>query len=143
MSTKLYRPVGNKTLWPIGSVYLSVSSKSPATLFGGTWEQISGYYLYAGTGGTKTDYTGIGTQGHLLTANQCGLRNHAHSFALNVQHSDGQYLPPPNECLSSGLQQGGRVRYFGGTDYQGGWDAADKHSHNIATYQIYAWKRVS
>lgn len=38
-------------IYPVGSLYISVSSTSPATLFGGTWERIKGYYLYAGNGG--------------------------------------------------------------------------------------------
>lgn len=36
-------------LYPVGSVYLSVNSTSPATLFGGSWTQISGRFLYCTT----------------------------------------------------------------------------------------------
>lgn len=39
-------------IYPVGSIYMSVNATSPQTLFGGTWQAISGYYLYAGTGGT-------------------------------------------------------------------------------------------
>lgn len=38
-------------IYPVGSIYMSVNSTSPATLFGGSWTRINGYYLYAGTGG--------------------------------------------------------------------------------------------
>lgn len=31
--------------YPVGSIYISVSSTSPAKLFGGTWEQITGRFL--------------------------------------------------------------------------------------------------
>ncbi len=31
--------------YPVGSIYLSVNSTSPATLFGGTWEQIQDRFL--------------------------------------------------------------------------------------------------
>ncbi len=48
-------------LYPIGSIYMSVNSTSPSTLFGGTWEQIkdtfllgSGSYTLGATGGEKT-----------------------------------------------------------------------------------------
>ena len=48
-------------LYPVGSIYMSVNSTSPATLFGGTWEQIkdtfllgSGSYTLGATGGSKT-----------------------------------------------------------------------------------------
>ena len=34
-------------VYPVGSIYISVNSTSPATLFGGTWEQIQGKFLLA------------------------------------------------------------------------------------------------
>lgn len=45
-------------LHPVGSVWLSNNETSPASLFGGTWTAVSGYYLYAGndtgTGGSNS-----------------------------------------------------------------------------------------
>lgn len=36
-------------VFPVGSIYMSINSTSPATLFGGTWEQLkSGFLLSAG-----------------------------------------------------------------------------------------------
>lgn len=44
------------TVYPVGAFYISYSSTSPATLFGGTWSAITGRFLYAnsgtGTGGS-------------------------------------------------------------------------------------------
>ena len=44
--------------YPVGALYLSFSSTSPASLFGGSWTAVSGYYLYAGnstsTGGSNS-----------------------------------------------------------------------------------------
>ena len=45
--------------YPIGYIYMSTSSTSPATLFGGSWTQITGRFLYGntsagGTGGADT-----------------------------------------------------------------------------------------
>lgn len=31
-------------IWPIGSVYISVNSTNPSSLFGGKWEQLSGRF---------------------------------------------------------------------------------------------------
>lgn len=47
-------------IYPIGSVYVSYSSTSPATRFGGTWSAITGSFIYANSGvsknTTKTHY---------------------------------------------------------------------------------------
>lgn len=39
--------------WPVGSVYMSTNSTSPASLFGGTWDRITGFVLRAGTDGKE------------------------------------------------------------------------------------------
>ena len=39
--------------WPVGSIYLSVTSTSPTTLFGGTWVQLKDRFLL-GAGSTYT-----------------------------------------------------------------------------------------
>lgn len=46
---------GTGGLFPIGYIYLSLDSTSPATLFGGTWEQLRAVYLYA-----TSDYSELG-----------------------------------------------------------------------------------
>lgn len=125
----------NTILFPIGYVYLSVNNTNPGTIFGGKWEQISGYYLYLGTGGTKTSYTGIGTQGHTLNINQIPSHKHIYwspRMYYSEQAGGGDIL---------GVQDGSTTyRFERDTSYTGGGQA---HSHNISTFQVYAWKRVS
>lgn len=41
-------------VYPVGSVYCSMNSTSPATLFGGTWEQVTSRFLYGSTSGKAT-----------------------------------------------------------------------------------------
>ena len=72
-----------KYVYPVGSIYMSMNSTNPEKLFGGTWEQITGRFLWATqntpgvTGGEKT---------HVLTIDE--LPNHNH----RVQYStDGGY----------------------------------------------------
>lgn len=55
-------------IYPVGSIYTSVNSTSPATLFGGTWEQIQNRFLLA----CGSNYSS-GTTG--------GVTTHSHTYA--------------------------------------------------------------
>lgn len=46
-------------IYPVGSVYITFSSVSPASSIGGTWEKINNAYLYCTTSGGT--YTGSNT----------------------------------------------------------------------------------
>ena len=56
-------------IYPVGSIYMSVNSTSPATLFGGTWEQIKDKFLLA-SGNTYGAGTTGGEAKHTLTVNE-------------------------------------------------------------------------
>ena len=43
-------------IYPIGSIYMSVNSNSPSTLFGGTWQQLEDTFLFATSGTADTGY---------------------------------------------------------------------------------------
>lgn len=55
--------------WPIGSIYMSVNSTSPANLFGGTWERISETFLFAASSSYPAGSTG-GEFTHKLTQSE-------------------------------------------------------------------------
>lgn len=95
-------------VYPVGSIYMSVNSESPATLFGGTWERIGiGRTLVSAGGGTgavidsnttttRGSYTGQaewypcgergGEQDHQLTISE--MPKHTHRMGDNLW-SDG------------------------------------------------------
>lgn len=53
------------TIYPVGSIYLSINNTDPGTLFGGTWEQIEdSFLLSAGTTYTAGDTGGSATMAH-------------------------------------------------------------------------------
>lgn len=62
-------------VYPVGSIYMSVSSTSPAALFGGTWERISGRFLLAAGGSYAAGSTG-GEANHTLTVGEMPKHSH-------------------------------------------------------------------
>lgn len=80
-------------IYPVGAIYMSVTSTSPATLFGGTWAQLKDRFLLGlgdtGTvedtgGASSVSYTPAGTNSggtvgdHTLTTAE--IPSHNHSF---------------------------------------------------------------
>lgn len=56
-------------IYPVGSIYMSAQSTSPASLFGGTWESIGGRFLL-GADATYTAGSMGGEAEHSLIANE-------------------------------------------------------------------------
>ena len=74
-------------VYPIGSIYCSTKSTSPASLIGGTWSAINGKFLL----GTNSTYT-LGSPGgettHTLTTNEMP----AHKHVVNLVGDDSDWL---------------------------------------------------
>lgn len=133
--------------FPIGYIYISAINTSPASLFGGTWVQLKSRYLYAtglegGSGSAcgkdnMSTYTGANTQSHTLTANQSGLRLHAHQQKGYLRFSRSS-LDRNAVSFESDDDPGGSW-----TRNEGGWDAAEGHSHNVSYIAVYVWQKTA
>ena len=132
-------------LYPVGAVYISVNSTSPASLFGGEWTQINGRFLI-GTGAPELNDDGTspgsynfaagskgGEANHTLTVNE--MPNHAHASGrgyLNVAGgTDKQALS--NQYLSGDDYSGNSTSYIGG---------GAAHNNMPPYLAVYMWKRV-
>ena len=73
-----------KTVYPVGSIYISVTDTSPASLFGGTWEQLKDRFLLAAGDSYAAGSTG-GEATHTLTASEMPSHSHVYSNATGVQ----------------------------------------------------------
>lgn len=62
-------------IYPVGSIYLSVNSTDPSTIFGGTWEQIKDQFLLS-AGDTYTAGATGGSATHTLTVDEIPAHNH-------------------------------------------------------------------
>lgn len=71
------------TIYPVGSIYMSVSNTSPSILFGGTWEQIENKFLLA-SGSTYSSGATGGEATHTLTENE--IPSHTHTQIGHSHH---------------------------------------------------------
>jgi hypothetical protein len=93
-------------IYPIGSIYMSVESTSPASLFGGTWEQLKDKFLL-GAGDSYTLGSTGGEAEHTLTVDE--MPSHGHTvptYAAEGNNGTGwslraQYINDPNQKLGS------------------------------------------
>lgn len=65
-------------IYPVGSIYMSISSTNPITLFGGTWEQIKDTFLLS-AGDTYTAGAIGGEATHKLTIEE--IPGHTHEMS--------------------------------------------------------------
>lgn len=62
-------------MYPVGSYYITESSTTPASLFGGSWVRVSNSFLYGAASQSAVGQTG-GEADHVLTIDE--MPNHAH-----------------------------------------------------------------
>ena len=132
--------INTDLIYPIGSIYLSAKPTNPGTLFGGTWTQIKGRYLYAvnATSGNKgkdslSTYTGTGAQSHTLTIQEMPSHNHQVSYLKQQAGNDYQFCAGVGAWQTTG-QKNGNIESTGG---------GQGHTHNIAYVDVYMWQRTA
>lgn len=86
-------------IYPVGSVYMSVNSTSPATLFGGTWERIQDRFLLAAGTSYAAGATG-GEASHTLSTSE--IPSHTHTFTgTAASHTHDTFLRDANATSSA------------------------------------------
>lgn len=73
-------------VYPVGSIYMSVNSTNPSSLFGGSWEQISNRFLLAAGSSYAAGSTG-GEASVKLSTNQIPAHSHSASTGGAGGHS--------------------------------------------------------
>ncbi|MGN0967161.1 MAG: phage baseplate protein [Candidatus Coprovivens sp.] len=130
-------------LYPIGSIYMSVNSTNPSQLFGGTWEQISGRFLYCTTT-SKTTGGSTTTGSTTLTINQIPSHRHpgiywsAGSAAMGLDAGGNNVYLQHNWTGYNGYVSTDKLV----TGYTGG-SQGHTHPQNLPPYfTVYCWYRV-
>ena len=131
--------------YPVGAVYISWSSTSPASLFGGSWTAITGRFPYFNAG---TSVGGANT--HTLSVHELASHNHTYWGTQNgawlaFNGAAGQsaenvkfgYVPAGQGCIRADTSN------FRACDITSVGNGGNGPHNNMPSYQtLYAWRRT-
>ena len=135
--------VGGKSLldmvYPVGSIYLSVSGTDPQTLFGGTWARLEDVFLLAAGAKHAAGSTG-GEESHILTEPE--IAPHKHAMAYGPESSASSTGFPYGIAAGSATNSAGGRGYASnlGTFSAGG---GQPHNNMPPYLAVYTWKRTA
>lgn len=123
-------------IYPIGSLYLTTSTVSPAVLFGGTWERIKGRCI-VGVDENDTDFNTVSKTGgektHTLTVDEMPAHNHNIQGAMNGASGSSW-------CVALNSDRSVNWSITNGSQNKGGGQA---HNNLQPYYTAYIWKRIA
>lgn len=118
--------------YPVGAVYISYVSTSPASLFGGSWTAITGRFPYFNAG-TATG----GSNSHTLTVSEIPSHRHTQNVRINWFNSAG------NGGINGTWNTNTNARVDGGTTYTEYTGGGSSHNNMPAYQTLYAWRRTA
>lgn len=125
--------------YPVGAVYISYSATPPASLFGGTWTAITGYFPYFNAG-TSTG----GSNSHTLSNSEMPSHRHQLQMEACVRTQSGAGLWYP----ANAFQDRAMVSHLNAwPTYQESYTSSVGSGTAFSTmpaYQtFYAWRRTA
>ena len=140
--------------YPVGAIYISTVSTSPASLFGGTWTQIKDRFLYS-VGDTAFAGQQGGEISHTLTVNE--MPGHYHSLAHTGDHPSfsvtwgniNASVEAPSAVMVShtpgqALTSSNSLVVFQDSDYITAYSGGGAAHNNMPPYlSVYMWQRVA
>ena len=128
-------------IYPVGSIYISANSTSPAELFGGTWEQIKDRFLLAAGDAYAADSTG-GEAQHTLTVDE--MPSHGHDFDRQQWHFSDTISIAKDDAIFTWREISDRsitdYSFKGSVNNSGG---GQPHNNMPPYLAVYAWKRIA
>ena len=128
--------IGGKTIlnliYPVGSIYMSVSSTSPATFLGGTWERIQDKFLLS----AGSSYVAGATGGRATVAlTVAEMPSHKHGIEVCNGSASG------SDYFKVTFTQGGTYKVYNTPGQLTGGGAA--HENMPPYLAVYVWKRTA
>lgn len=129
-------------LYPVGCIYQSTSSTSPASFLGGTWERIKDKFILAAGDTYAAGKTG-GEASHALTVNEMPAHRHAGIDIDNLYcfgWENGSLTGVNFKNFYGGTYWGNNVQNRLTSGYAGGSTA---HNNMPPYLTAYIWKRIA
>lgn len=130
-------PLSVLEAYPIGSIYISTNATSPATLFGGNWDEIHGAFLFANSALHKAGEIG-GEEEHVLKEKEIPI--HYHDEYVGNDGGDGSV--PEGYYGFTNIAYTSKNTYWAKgskTSEAGGGQA---HNNMPPYLSVYMWQRV-
>lgn len=146
-------------IYPIGSIYMSVNSTNPSTLFGGTWEQIEDRFLLAcGTKHPNGQMDGsedaiVVSHNHTQTSHNHDLGggnlkvprfendNWAYTSKREMNYKSGNHYYPYSKTNNGGI---GEIANTGNAQPYIYYKGEDGTGKNMPPYlAVYCWVRIA
>lgn len=131
VTSQMANVISLSDVYPVGAIYISTVSTSPATLFGGSWTQLTDRFLL-GAGSTYTAGKTGGAATHTLTIDEMPRHDHWGVYRPDWYLHDESGQPSGKSDGSSDNQ------LF--TDERGGGGA---HNNMPPYLVVYMWKRIA
>jgi hypothetical protein len=130
--------------YPVGSIYMSSNSTSPAYLFGGSWEQIYDKFLLAAGSSYYSGQTGGQSKVTLSVNEMPSHGNHLYTAFGSVGDAGGKYLRT-DQMAEWGTAGRGWSISTSGEVWPAGRAVGGGQSHeNMPPYlAVYMWKRIA
>lgn len=138
-------------VYPVGSIYISTSSTSPATFIGGTWQRITGRFLLAtGAPDANTDnYFGSmsGVSWNAGPKSKGGQDYHTLTEAEMPKHRHYAGKNSSSEAAGYGLTATAAFQNRVLVSGEGNWGSytgsGGKHNNMPPYYAVYVWERTA
>lgn len=122
--------------YPVNSIYMSVGSTSPASLFGGTWTRLKDRFLL-GAGDTYANGKTGGAAAVTLTQNQIPSHSHLTMYQSPTAGAvgaiyDGIPMVLPGDVVSNTMMH-----------YSGSTGGGGSHNNMPPYLVVYMWKRTA
>lgn len=130
-------------IYPIGSIYMSVNTTNPSTLFGGTWEKIKDRFLLA-SGDNYINGNVGGESQHTLTTSEMPTHSHKLNGNTNKTENSASTYPYLLPSATRGYVTGQNIIYGEGYTINDTTQEGNSQPFDIMPpyLVVNVWKRI-